>query len=667
MNNIQEKIERLRSELNTHNYNYYVLNSPMISDSVFDEMLSELDKLEKENPQYFDINSPTQRVGQDTNNAFEQVVHKRAMLSLSNTYSQSDIEEFDSRIRKSISEPFQYDCELKFDGTAISLTYVNGSLVRALTRGDGAAGDDVTANVRTIKSIPLSLRGEGYPSEFEIRGEIFMPHASFERLNQEKEDIGETPFANPRNAASGTLKQQNSKVVAERGLDCILYDIASDELPTSSHYENLQIAKTWGFKISNEVRLCGSISEILSFITRWDKERKALPYDTDGVVIKVDDLDIRKSLGITAKSPRWAVAYKFKAERQRSTLLSVEFQVGRTGAITPVANLTPVQLAGTTVKRATLHNEEQIAILDLHIGDTVFVEKGGEIIPKIVGVDREIRDLFSQPVTFITHCPSCGAELIKIEGEAKHYCPNSEGCIPQIVGRIIHFISRKAMNIEGLGDETVELLVHNNLIASYADLYTLNAGQLSPLERLGDKSATNIIRSIRESKNVPFARLLFGMGIRFVGQTTAKKIAAALKDIDTIAHASREELLEIEEVGDIIADSILSFFAKQSNIILIERLKEYGLSMCQETKELSSSILEGKSIIISGTFQNISRDELKELIEAHGGKNVSSISSKTDLFVAGSNIGPVKLQKAEKLDIKMISEDEFLYMIGYEQ
>lgn len=660
---IKDQIEKIRREIELHNYKYYVLNDPIISDSVFDEMLAKLDKLEHENPQYFDNNSPTQRVGRDSNEAFKQVQHKRAMLSLSNTYSESELEEFDVRIRKSILEPFEYACELKFDGTAISLTYINGSLESAITRGDGAIGDDVTANVRTIKSIPLKLQGEGYPKEFEIRGEIFMPHSSFERLNQEREDIGETPFANPRNAASGTLKLQNSKTVAERGLDCILYDIAADNLPTSSHYNNLQLAKSWGFKISNETGKFDCIEDIFKYIKKWDKKRKELPYDTDGIVIKVDDLDIRKSLGMTAKSPRWAVAYKFKAERVRSTLLSVEFQVGRTGAITPVANLTPVKLAGTIVKRASLHNADQIAILDLHIGDTVFVEKGGEIIPKIVGVDKENRDLFSEPITFITHCPSCGTELIKIEGEAKHYCPNAEGCKPQIVGRIIHFISRKAMNIDGLGEETVELLVENNLIKSYADLYTLNAGQLSPLERLGDKSATNIIRSIRESKEVPFARLLFGMGIRFVGQTTAKKIAAALKNIDTIAKATFEELLEIEEVGDTIANSIISFFSKESNTAIIERLKEYGLSLEEQEKVQASSVLEGKSIIISGTFQSLSRDELKELIEAHGGKNVSSISSKTDLFVAGNNIGPVKLQKADKLGIKMVSEDEFLEII----
>lgn len=661
---VKEKIDRLRKELEGHNYNYYVLNMPLISDSVFDEKLAELTKLEKENPQYFDANSPTQRVGRDNTDAFKQVEHKRPMLSLSNTYSESEIEEFDARIRKSIVDRFKYDCELKFDGTAISLTYLNGSLERAITRGDGTVGDDVTANVRTIKSIPLTLHGTGFPAEFEIRGEIFMPHSSFLRLNQEREDIGETPFANPRNAASGTLKQLNSKIVAERGLDCILYDIAAEELPTYSHYENLQKAKTWGFKISDEVRQCDTIADMLKYIKKWDKKRKELPYDTDGVVLKIDDLDIRKSLGVTAKSPRWAVAYKFKAERVRSTLLSVEFQVGRTGAITPVANLTPVQLAGTTVKRASLHNAEQIALLDLHIGDAVYVEKGGEIIPKIVGVDKEQRDLFAEPVAFITHCPACGTELLKMEGEAKHYCPNSEGCKPQIVGRIIHFISRKAMNIEGLGEETVELLVDNNLIGSFADLYTLNAGQLSPLERLGEKSAANIIRSIRESKNVPFARLLFGIGIRFVGQTTAKKIALALKNIDTIANATKEELLEVDEVGDIIAESIVSFFAKESNRAMIERLRGYGLSLEQQTKELASSTLEGKSIIISGTFQTLSRDEMKELIEAHGGKNVSSISSKTDLFVTGSNIGPAKFQKAEKLGIKMVSEEEFLAMIN---
>lgn len=662
--NAKEKIETLRKELNEHNYRYYVQNAPSISDREFDEKMAELERLEKENPQFSDPNSPTQRVGNDISNTFQQVRHKRPMLSLSNTYSEDELIEFDTRIRKTIQENVNYACELKFDGTAISLTYADGKLERAVTRGDGTFGDDVTANVRTIKSVPLVLHGNGYPQEFEIRGEIFMTHKTFERLNAEKEDIGETPFANPRNAAAGTLKLQNARIVASRGLDCILYDIDADTLPTNSHFDNLQMAKEWGFRISDETRLYDNIDDVLDFIRKWDKKRKELPYDTDGAVIKVNDLNMRRELGFTAKSPRWAVAYKFKAEQQKTILEDVLFQVGRTGTITPVAVLKPVKLAGTTVKRATLHNADQIAILDLHIGDTVYVEKGGDIIPKIVGTDTESRDLFAQPVKFVTNCPACGTELVRMEGEANYYCPNAEGCEPQIIGRITHFQSRRAMNIEGLGEETVELLVNNGLLNSYADLYLLNAGQLAPLERLGEKSAANIIKSIRESKNVPFERLLFGIGIRFVGETTAKKIARALKSMDAVMGATKEELLEVDEVGDRIADSIIAFFEKEKNREIIGRLKEYGLQMEIEEKEKSSDILAGKSVIISGKFSRYSRDQIKEMIEAHGGKNVSSISSKTDLFVTGDNIGPEKLKKATKLEIPMISEEEFLEMIN---
>ena len=557
----------------------------------------------------------------------------------------------------------EFVCELKFDGTAISLTYEQGRLARAVTRGDGTTGDDVTANVKTIRSIPLTLSGSGYPELFEIRGEIFMPYSSFERLNLEREAAGESLFANPRNAAAGTLKQQQSAVVAKRGLDCTLYQMAGDNLPFKSHLENLNAARSWGFKVSEHMQLCHSAKEVIDYITYWDEARKSLPYPTDGVVIKVNDFAVRRQLGFTAKSPRWAVAYKFKAESALTRLISVDFQVGRTGAITPVANLEPVLLAGTTVKRASLHNAEQIAALDIRIGDKVYVEKGGEIIPKITDVELSERTADCLPFTYITHCPECGAKLVRVEGEAKHYCPNQSGCRPQIVGRIVHFISRKAMNIDGLGVETVELLFDNGLLRDISDLYTLKAADIAVLPRLGEKSADNIISSINNSKSVPFARVLFGLGIRFVGETTAKYLAAHFKSIDAVMSASREELMESDEVGDKIADAIIDYFADPVNLNIIEFLKASGLQFEAEATRRDSNILEGKNIVVSGKFTLHSRDELKALIEKNGGKNQSGVNANTDFIIAGENMGPAKLQKAEKLGIQILSESDFVEII----
>ena len=664
MADVKARIDRLRKELNDHNYRYYVLNDPLIEDRAFDALMSELKALEETYPEYADPASPTQRVGSDLTKSFAQVAHRNPMYSLSNSYSTEEVLQFDERVREDISGTVTYDCELKFDGTAISLIYERGKLVQAVTRGDGVRGDDVTANVRTIKSIPLQLRGDDYPESFEIRGEIYMPHSSFKRLNAEREDIGQTPFANPRNAAAGTLKLQDSSVVAHRGLECFLYTLIGSDLPTDSHYENLQKARSWGFRISEAMRRVKSVEEVLEYIREWDTKRKTLPYDTDGAVIKIDSLTQQRMLGFTAKAPRWAVAYKFKAERAETELLSIDYQVGRTGAITPVANLAPVRLAGTTVKRASLHNSDQIALLDVRLHDRVYIEKGGEIIPKIVGVNLEKRDLFAQPVQFITHCPACGAELVKYEGEARHYCPNQEHCPPQIVGRIIHFIGRKAMNIDGLGEETVELLYQQSLIRSYTDLYKLRKEELIPLERLGEKSADNIIRSIENSKQTPFERVLFALGIRFVGETTAKKLARALKDMDTIASASLEELADVDEVGDKIAESIREYFSKEENRQLIEELRGYGINMAVEEKEQLSEALAGRSIVISGKFASHSRDEMKELIERHGGKNLAAISANCDYLLAGEKIGPAKLKKAETLGIPIIGEEEFLQMIG---
>lgn len=660
---ILSEIESLREQLNYHNHKYYVENSPEITDFEFDTLMRRLMDLEAEYPQYADPLSPTVRVGSDRTSEFNSVHHRYPMLSLSNTYSIEELTAFIERIEREWGAT-EYVCELKFDGTAISLTYEKGRLERAVTRGDGTMGDDVTTNVKTIRSIPLVLSGSGYPDLFEIRGEIFMPYNSFDRLNAEREVAGEQLFANPRNAAAGTLKQQQSAVVAHRGLDCTLYQMAGDNLPFKNHIENLEAARSWGFKVSEYMTLCRGAAEVIAYINHWDEARKSLPYPTDGVVIKVNDFNLRSKLGFTAKSPRWAVAYKFKAESALTTLLSVDFQVGRTGAITPVANLEPVLLAGTTVKRATLHNAEQISALDIRIGDKVYVEKGGEIIPKITEVELSERTADSRPFEYIDHCPECGAELVRYEGEAKHYCPNQSGCRPQIIGRIIHFIRRKAMDIDGLGNETVELLFENGLIGNIADIYTLRANDLAVLPRLGEKSADNIISSIERSKSVPFARVLFGLGIRFVGETTAKYLAAHFKSIDAVMAADKVSLMESDEVGEKIADAIIDYFADPANIEIIERLKEAGLQFEAEQSVRHSDTLEGKNIVISGKFINHSREELKAMIEAHGGKNQSGVNANTDFIVAGENMGPAKLQKAEKLGVKILSESEFIELIG---
>ena len=652
----------LRERLSYHNHKYYVENSPEISDFEFDTMMRQLIDLEAAHPEFYDPLSPSVRVGSDRTSEFVSVEHRYPMLSLSNTYSTEELLTFIERIEREQGQT-EFVCELKFDGTAISLTYEQGRLARAVTRGDGTMGDDVTANVKTIRSIPLTLSGSGYPELFEIRGEIFMPYSSFERLNLEREAAGESLFANPRNAAAGTLKQQQSAVVAKRGLDCTLYQMAGDNLPFKSHLENLNAARSWGFKVSEHMQLCHSAKEVIDYITYWDEARKSLPYPTDGVVIKVNDFAVRRQLGFTAKSPRWAVAYKFKAESALTRLISVDFQVGRTGAITPVANLEPVLLAGTTVKRASLHNAEQIAALDIRVGDMVYVEKGGEIIPKITDVELSERTADCLPFTYITHCPECGAKLVRVEGEAKHYCPNQSGCRPQIVGRIVHFISRKAMNIDGLGVETVELLFDNGLLRDISDLYTLKAADIAVLPRLGEKSADNIISSINNSKSVPFARVLFGLGIRFVGETTAKYLAAHFKSIDAVMGASREELMESDEVGDKIADAIIDYFADPVNLNIIEFLKASGLQFEAEATRRDSNILEGKNIVVSGKFTLHSRDELKALIEKNGGKNQSGVNANTDFVIAGENMGPAKLQKAEKLGIQILSESDFVEII----
>lgn len=661
----KDRIDQLRQLLHEQNYRYYVLNDPLMSDFEYDKLMRELQDLEQSYPQYADPNSPTQRVGSDRANQFASVTHRFPMQSLANTYSREEVIDFDARVRKEVGE-VEYVCELKFDGTSISLLYEHGCLVRAATRGDGTVGDDVTENVRTIRSIPLQLRGTGYPDLFEIRGEILMPYKSFERLNREREDIGETPFANPRNAAAGSLKQQSSAVTASRDLDAFLYTLVGDNLPYTTHYESLMAARQWGFKISDHIQLCRNLDEVMAFIQHWDKARESLPFATDGAVIKVNSYAMQKQLGSTAKAPRWAVAYKFKAEQALTRLLSVDFQVGRTGAITPVANLEPVQLAGTVVKRASLHNAEQIALLDIRLGDMVYVEKGGEIIPKITEVELSQRPADSRPFEFITHCPECGTELVKYEGEARHYCPNSSSCPPQIVGRIVHFISRRAMNIEGLGDETVQLLYDNGLIHDVSDLYTLKRADLVRLPRLGEKSADNILRNIEASKAVPFSRVLFAIGIRFVGETTAKILARQFKDIDLLIHADPEQLIEAEEVGEKIARSIIEYFADTENMRIIERLRSFGLQFQNQALEGATNRLAGLNFVISGTFAHHSRDQLKELIERHGGRNLSGVSSHVNYLLAGQNIGPAKLAKATKLGIKMINEEEFMQMLGDE-
>ena len=660
-----ERIYQLREELHTHNYNYYVLNSPVISDIEFDHMMRELQDLEAKYPETYDENSPTMRVGSDINKDFVQVEHRYPMLSLGNTYSEEEVTDFYERVRKSLNEDFEICCEMKFDGTSISLTYENGKLVRAVTRGDGVKGDDVTNNVKTIRTIPLVLKGDNYPKEFEIRGEILMPWEVFEKLNKEREAREEPLFANPRNAASGTLKLQNSSVVASRKLDAYLYYLLGDNLPCDGHYENLQEARKWGFKISDTTRKVKTLQEVFDFIKYWDTERKNLPVATDGIVLKVNSIRQQKNLGYTAKSPRWAIAYKFQAEKALTKLQKVTYQVGRTGAITPVANLDPVQLSGTIVKRASLHNADIIESLDLHEGDMVYVEKGGEIIPKITGVDIASRTPDSMPVKFITHCPECGEQLTRFDDEAAHYCTNEDSCPPQIKGKIEHFISRKAMNIEGLGPETVDLFYQEGMIGNAADLYNLREQDIARLERFGEKSAQNIMAGLEASRQVSFERVLFALGIRFVGETVAKKLARSIKNIDILMSATKEELMAIDEIGEKIAESIIHFFSSEKNRELVARLKAAGLKMEMEAEETAavSNILEGQSIVISGVFAVHSRDEYKDIIEKHGGKNVGSISKKTSFILAGENMGPSKLEKAQKLGIKIMDEKEFLELI----
>lgn len=665
MTDERQRILQLRKELHEHNYKYYVLNRPEISDQEFDFMMKELQELEARHKDMFDPNSPTQRVGSDLNQEFTQVTHKYPMLSLANTYSQEEVADFYNSVKKGLNgEDFEICCEMKYDGLSISLTYEDGRLVRGVTRGDGVHGDDVTANVKTIKSIPLVLKDGDWPKEFEIRGEILMPWKVFERLNEEREAAEEPLFANPRNAASGTLKSQNSALVASRNLDAYLYYLLGDELPGDGHYENLEKAREWGFKISEGMRKVKTLKEIYDFIDYWDTERKNLPVATDGIVLKVNSLRQQRALGYTAKNPRWAIAYKFKAERACTRLNEVTFQVGRTGAVTPVANMEPVQLAGTTVRRATLNNEDFIRSLDLHIGDYVYVEKGGEIIPKIVGVDVEQRPIIAQPVRFITNCPECGAKLVRYEGEAAYYCPNDAGCPPQIKGRIEHFISRKAMNIDSIGPETVDDFYRHGLVRNVADLYDIKVEQING-DGSRQKSAEKIVNGIEASKQVPFERVVFALGIRFVGETTARLLARHFKTIDALATASLQDLLEVEGVGDVIAKSVMTYFRNPVTMQIVERLRGYGLQMALSEEQMSSSSdkLAGKSIVISGVFAHHSRDEYKQIIEQNGGKNVGSISGKTSFILAGDNMGPAKLQKAEKLGIPIIDEDTFLKMI----
>ena len=662
----RQRIIQLRKELHEHNYKYYVLNSPDISDFEFDTLMHELQDLEARHPDMADPNSPSQRVGSDLNQEFTQVEHKYPMLSLANTYNQQDVREWYESVKRGLGgDDFEVCCEMKYDGLSISLTYVDGKLVRGVTRGDGVRGDDVTANVKTIRCIPLVLPGTGYPHEFEIRGEILMPWKVFERLNAEREAAEEPLFANPRNAASGTLKSQNSRLVASRQLDSYLYYLLGEELPSDGHYENLQAAASWGFKISQGMKKVNTLEDIYAYIDYWDSERKNLPVATDGIVLKVNSLRQQRQLGFTAKSPRWAIAYKFKAERALTRLDRVTYQVGRTGAVTPVANMEPVQLAGTTVRRATLNNEDFIRSFDLHLGDYVYVEKGGEIIPKIVGVDISRRPADAQPVTFITHCPECGAELVRYEGEAAHYCPNDTACPPQSKGRIEHFIARKAMNIDALGPETVDEYYRRGLIHNIADLYDIRIEDISAgSTKL--RSAQKIVKAIEESKNVPFERVVFALGIRFVGETSARLIARHFGDIDSLMGASLQQLLEIEGIGEVMAGSVMGYFANDTNRAIVERLRGYGLQMQTATAEGegSSDILAGKSIVISGVFTHHSRDEYKALIERNGGKNVGSISGKTSFILAGDNMGPSKLQKAEKLGVAIVDEDTFLKMIS---
>ncbi|WP_296682240.1 NAD-dependent DNA ligase LigA [Flavobacterium sp.] len=663
---IQNTIQNLREELNQHNYNYYVLDQPTISDYEFDLKLAQLQELERQHPEFFDESSPTQRVGGAITKNFETVAHEHRMYSLDNSYSKEDLLEWEKRIQKVLGDvPLEYTCELKYDGASISITYVNGKLQRAVTRGDGFQGDDVTNNIKTIKSIPLQLKGN-YPPKFDVRGEIILPFAGFEKMNQELIEIGETPYSNPRNTASGSLKLQDSTEVAKRPLDCLLYFLIGNLLPFNSQFESLESARSWGFKAPKEAKLAKSLDEVFQFIDYWDTHRHDLPYETDGVVVKVNSFQHQEELGFTAKSPRWAIAYKFKSEQVATRLNSISYQVGRTGAITPVANLEPVQLAGTIVKRASLHNADQIEKLDIRVGDTVFVEKGGEIIPKIIAVDLAQRPLFTEPTHYITHCPECQTELVRNEGEANHYCPNFYGCPPQIIGRIQHYISRKAMDIEGLGGETVALLFNNGLVHDYADLYELTVEQILPLERMAQKSAENLVNGVALSKNIPFERVLFALGIRYVGETVAKKLAKHYKNIDALRQASLMDLILVDEIGERIAQSVIDFFDNQENQIIIERLKNYGIQfeIVEKINPNATDKLQGKTFVVSGVFSLYSRDELKQAIEDNGGKVGSSISAKTDYVVAGDNMGPAKLDKANKLNIPIISEEDFKVMIA---
>jgi DNA ligase (NAD+) len=659
--NTEQHINQLREELRQHNYNYYVLDSPVISDYEFDMKLKTLQELEEKHPEFYDPNSPTLRVGGEVTKNFETVVHEHRMYSLDNSYSREDLLDWEKRIKKLVDGEVSYTCELKYDGASINLTYEEGVLTKAVTRGDGIQGDNVTTNVKTINSVPLKLKGD-FPSKFDIRGEIILPYEGFAKMNEERIAAGEEPYANPRNTASGSLKLQDSSETAKRPLDCLLYNIKGNRLGIATQFESLEKAREWGFKVPVESKLAKSIDEVLDFVAYWDEHRHDLPYETDGVVIKVNDLQQQEELGFTAKAPRWAMAYKFKAEQVSTVLREITYQVGRTGAITPVANLESVLLAGTTVKRASLHNADQIAKLDIRVGDTVFVEKGGEIIPKIIAVDFQKRDDNSQPTVYITQCPECHTDLIRKEGEAQHYCPNYQGCPPQIIGRIQHYISRKAMDIDGLGGETVALLVNENLIINYADLYELKKEQVIPLERMAEKSAENLIGGIEKSKEIPFERVLFALGIRYVGETVAKKLAKHYKFIDAIIEASEEELVNVDEIGIKIAQSVVEFFASEENRNLINRLKQYGVQLEISAEKLANQTdtLQGQSFVVSGVFEKISRNELKKMIEDNGGKISSSISSKTSYIVAGANMGPSKLEKAKTLEIPIISEDEFL-------
>ena len=663
---IQQIIQDLREELNQHNHNYYVLDKPTISDFEFDQKLKQLQELESQHPEFFDENSPSQRVGGTITKNFQTVVHDYRMYSLDNSYSKEDLIDWENRIQKVLGNvTLQYTCELKYDGASISITYENGKLKRAVTRGDGFQGDDVTNNIKTIKSIPLQLKGS-YPAKFDIRGEIILPFEGFEKMNQDLIEIGETPYSNPRNTASGSLKLQDSSEVAKRPLECLLYFIVGNNLAIASQFEGLSSARSWGFKVPKEAKLANNLDDVFEYIDYWDTHRHQLPYETDGVVVKVNSFQQQDELGYTAKSPRWAMAYKFKSEQVATKLNSISYQVGRTGSITPVANLVPLQLAGTIVKRASLHNADQIVKLDIRINDTVFVEKGGEIIPKIIAVDLSQRPATSEVTKYITHCPECQTELVRTDGEANHYCPNFYGCPPQIIGRIQHYISRKAMDIEGLGGETVALLFNNGLVQNYADLYTLTVDQILPLERMAQKSAENLVNGVEKSKEIPFERVLYALGIRFVGETVAKKLAKHYKNIDALRQASVMDLILVDEIGEKIAQSVIAFFENQENIIIIDRLKHYGVQF--EISEIinpnATDKLAGKTFVVSGVFEKFSRDDLKKAIEDNGGKVGSSISAKTDFVVAGDNMGPAKLEKANQLKIPIITENDFLVLLG---